>query len=134
MATFGPYSAICYGLILSAVTVYSVRSWYAPTFNDIADGRPPSVKFCCGHRPRTLRGSICFRMLAYGGPPVFMHRAGKSSSNRFLNFCLARWLAQLLSRSFYSGSSSSRYPLAACPPLGRAKRMGRQKAARAPEP
>eukprot|EP01044_Picomonas_judraskeda_P018939 COSAG03_NODE_3874_length_1783_cov_1.622328_2_plen_197_part_00 len=35
---------------------------------------------------------------------------------------------------FYSGSSSSRYPLAACSPLGRAKRMSRQKAARAPEP
>ena len=52
MATFGPYSAICYGLILSAVTVYSVRSWYAPTFN--LDGfsssllddalRPPSTQ------------------------------------------------------------------------------------------
>jgi len=97
MATFGPYSAICYGLTLSAVTVYSVRSWYAPTFNDIADGRPPSVKFCCGHRPRTLRGSVCFRMLAYGGPPVFMHRAGKSSSHRFLNFCFGALVLYMIS-------------------------------------
>ena len=89
MATFGLYSAICYGLTLSAVAIYSVGSWHAPTFNDIADGRPSSVKFCWGHRPPTLRGSICFRLLAYGGPPVFMHSAGKSSSNRFLNFCFS---------------------------------------------
>eukprot|EP01044_Picomonas_judraskeda_P000278 COSAG03_NODE_11_length_23018_cov_29.686461_11_plen_70_part_00 len=58
MATFGLYSAICYGLTLSAVAIYSVGSWHAPTFNDIADGRPSSVKFCWGHRPPTLRGSI----------------------------------------------------------------------------
>ena len=76
MATFGLYSAICYGLTLSAVAIYSVGSWHAPTFNDIADGRPSSVKFCWGHRPPTLRGSICFRLLAYGGPPVFIATFG----------------------------------------------------------
>ena len=31
MATFGLYSAICYGLkTLSAVAIYSVVSWHAP--------------------------------------------------------------------------------------------------------
>ena len=37
-ATFGLYSAICYGSTLSAVAIYSVGSWHAPTFNDVANG------------------------------------------------------------------------------------------------
>lgn len=55
MATFGPYSAICYGLTLSAVTVYSVRSWYAPTFNDLVF--PSDVASCSNAALRNCTAS-----------------------------------------------------------------------------